>query len=330
MNGTRPRALGDALALFVEPVRVRLVALLSDDELGVGEIVRALQLPQSTVSRHLKTLDVAGWTARRALGTASLVRLAPERLSADEAKLWELVRADPALAEDLAADRERLRVVLAERAEDASRFFERLGGAWDPLRDQLFGRRFLAPTIAALIAPDVVFADLGCGTGELLALIAPHVRKAIGVDRERAMLATARERLHAHAHVELHIGTLERLPLPDQSIDLALLALVLHHLPEPAAALAEAARVLTPGGRLIVADMQPHDKRAWRAFGHLHQGFARADLDAFAHAAGLNVDRYVPLPVDPDAQGPPLFVATLVAAKPARKPARAGAKQKAS
>lgn len=325
------RALSRDLELLSDPVRVRLVALLEAEELSVGELARILALPQPTISRQLKALIQGEWLSRRTVGTAAYLRLVP--LSDPRHALWQLVRQDPALAPELAADLERMALIVAERHADASTFFSRVAAGWDTLRDQLFGRRFLAPTLAALLPRDAVVVDLGAGTGHLIAQLAPFVDQVIGVDREPSMLAIARQRLAelpaatppAADQVTLIEAPLEQVPLADASADLALLVLVLHHLPDPVAALAEARRLLRPTGRLVVVDMQPHETTAWRTFGHLHQGFSPETLAALAANAALALTRLVPLAPDPDAQGPPLFVATLT---PLAAASRASAQKK--
>lgn len=309
--------LSTDLELLADPIRARTLALLELDELTVGELARILTLPQPTVSRHLKSLLQAEWLSRRTVGTAAFLRLTA--LDASRQDLWRLVREDPELAPERAADRDKMARVLAERQADASTFFGRVAAGWDALRDQLFGRRFLGPALAALLPREWTIVDLGCGTGEILTHLAPAVAHVIGVDREPGMLAVARERLAAHPHVAILEGALERVPLPDASADAALLVLVLHHLPEPAAALSEARRILAPAGRLVVVDMLPHTTTTWRTFGHLHQGFARDDLERLATAADLSLASWHALPADPDAQGPPLFVAALTTRAPRRR-----------
>ena len=317
-----PPPLSHALQLLAEPVRVRLIDVLADEELSVGELTRILGLPQPTISRHLKTLQLAGWLQRKTLGTTTLTRLDPTHLSESAATLIRLVRDDPARAGEREADRERLALVVAERDSDPAMFFSRVASGWDSLRDQLFGRMFIAPTMAALIQSDATIVDLGCGPGQALETLAPFCAKAIGVDREPSMVAAARERLAAFDNVAIHEGILEALPLADDSVDAALLILVLHLLSNPLGVFREAARILKRpgatgsgrGGRLVVVDMQPHTSDVLRTFGHRHRGFSIESLTELAVPAGLTVERFAPLRPDPDAQGPPLFVATLVLA----------------
>jgi len=332
-------SLSADLELLADPVRVRLLALLEVDELSVGELARILSLPQPTISRQLKSLLQADWLGRRTVGTAAYLRLAAMHPTRQE--LWRIVGQDPALASDLAADRDHMARILAERQSDAGTFFGRVAAGWDVLRDQLFGRRFMAPALAALVPPDATIIDLGCGTGDVLAHLAaaldPAAGRVIGVDREPGMLALARVRMAdlAHPadtapHVEILEASLESVPLPDEVADVALLFLVLHHLPEPAAVMAEARRLLAPHGRLIVVDMQPHATTAWRTFGHLHQGFADADLTTLAAEAGLAIRTLRHLPPDPDAQGPPLFVATMTPLPRPTPASKAGPHKKAT
>lgn len=302
-----PRPLGPDLELLADPTRVRILALLERDELSVGELARALNSPQPTVSRHLKQLSQEDWVTRRTAGPTAYLQLAP--LPEPRLSLWQLVRQDPARLRELEQDAERVALILAER-NDGRSFFGRVADGWDTLRDQLFGRRFLAPAIAALLPRDQRLVDLGCGTGELLSHLAPALDDLTGIDREPSMLDVARRRLARWPRVRLCEGALEEVPRPDACADLATLVLVLHHLPEPGAVLAEARRLLSANGRLLVVDMLPHDRSEWRSLGHLHQGFGHEALSALADRAGLTPLTHEPLPLDPDAQGPPLFLAT--------------------
>lgn len=333
-------SLAADLELLADAMRVRLLALL-ETELSVGELAKILSTPQPTVSRHLKGLLQADWLVRRTVGTTAYLLRAP--LDERRAALWQLVVGDPVLGNELEADQRVMARVLAERQSDPSTFFGRVAAGWDVLRDQLFGRRFLASTLAACLPPEATIVDLGCGTGEVLTHLAPWIAPPgalIGVDREPGMLAIARQRVAAltpaadDAAVSIVEGALEAVPLDDGIADLALLVLVLHHLPEPAAALSEARRLLRPSGRLVVVDMRPHQTTAWRTFGHLHQGFADDDLAALAAGADLEIRHLHHLAPDADAQGPPLFVATLcprgpgTAPRPPRAPAPKAARKK--
>ncbi len=299
----------DHLNTLSEPLRVRLLRVLEREELGVGELARVIQSPQSTVSRHLKILLQRGWLEKRSAGTANLFSARLELPEGGQA-LWEAVRdqVDGTCAEDL----RRLRAVLAQRPVDSREFFGRLGGDWDHLRQELYGGDFLLPTLLALLPGDQVIGDLGCGTGDTLAALSPAVARIVGIDREESMLSAARQHTADCDNVELRQGPLEDLPLPDAHLDAALCMLVLHHVVDPGTVLAEARRVLRPTGRLLVLDMVAHDRESYRrTMGHVHLGFAREAFEGLASEAGLEVHHWRVLPPDPTAQGPSLFLAVL-------------------
>ncbi|MCO4747894.1 MAG: metalloregulator ArsR/SmtB family transcription factor [Proteobacteria bacterium] len=303
-------ALSQRLSLLAEPVRVRLLSLLDREELGVGEIVRVLQLPQSTVSRHLKALRVAGWIERRSEGTAGLFQM--DAPPSGAGALWAVVRDDFRGSAQASEDEARLAAVLAAREEDPSTFFGRMHARWDALRTELFGEAFSTPALLALLARDWVVADLGCGTGSALVELAPVCDRVIGVDREQAMLDAAAVRLDGEDGVELLRGGLEDLPLPDATLDAALCMLVLHHVERLDSAFGEIQRVLKPRGRAVIVDMVSHDRSEYRrTMGHHHLGFSRSELEAQADAAGLRLTAHRPLTPTPDALGPPLFLAVL-------------------
>jgi len=182
---------------------------------------------------------------------------------------------------------------------------------WDRLRDDLFGDRFHLSALVAFADRDWTIGDLGCGTGEVSAALAPFVARVVAVDASAPMLHAAKKRLHRFDNVDLRRGELEALPIDDGRLDAATLMLVLHHVPEPARALAEVARVLQPGGRLILVDMLPHDRENYRhQMGHVWMGFSEEHVDRMLRESGFDGIRVVPLPPDPKAKGPGLFVAT--------------------
>jgi ArsR family transcriptional regulator len=308
-----PSSLLDRLTALGDLARLRILRLLEREELSVGELARAVQLPQSTVSRHLKVLHDRSWIVRRTEGTASLYRLVRESLGAEALAMWDLVRRQLGSSPTLEEDEHRLAVVLAERRGDSRTFFGQIGAEWDRLRAELFGDRFTTDALLALLAPSWTVADLGCGTGEVAELVAPHVRKMIAIDREPAMLEAARRRLSRFENVEFREGDLARLPLDDGEVDAALVFLVMHHVAEPALAIAEIARVLAPAGVALLVDMVAHDRASYRVtMGHEHLGFEPAKVREWANAAGLTVSRIRRLAPDTRAKGPGLFLATLV------------------
>lgn len=305
------------LGALNDPVRLRILRLLEREELSVGELARALQLPQSTVSRHLKLLHDGGWAMKRSEGTASLYRLAEPSLSDASRELWKIARqqmqspASPTFEQDDA----RLAGVLAERATDSRSFFGRVAGEWDHLRRELFGEGFTSEAMLGLIDPDWIIADVGCGTGNAAERLSPYVKKVIAIDREPAMLDSARKRLKAAAasgNIEFRLGDLLKLPLKDEEVDAALVVLVLHHLQEPAKAVTEIARGLKRGGTALIVDMVTHDRASYRhTMGHVHLGFDEKHVRGWAKAAGLKFVRYQRLRPDTQSTGPGTFVATL-------------------
>ncbi len=310
MAVTRDPAILDHLSALADPTRSRLLLLLDRHELAVSELCGIVQLPQSTVSRHLKALADSGWISARAEGTSNVYAMARDLDSAAK-RLWALVREQVGATPAAAHDQRRVQAVLAERRSKSQEFFSSSAGQWDRLRDELFGERFHLAALPGFADPAWTVGDLGCGTGQMTAALAPFVDRVIAVDGSAAMLQAARKRLQGFANVELRRGELEALPLDDARIDAATLTLVLHHLPEPEHALREVARVLKPGGRLILVDMLPHDRESYRQqMGHVWLGFSGEHMRRILGASGFEEVRIVALPPDPRSKGPGLFAAT--------------------
>ncbi|HEU4829950.1 MAG TPA: metalloregulator ArsR/SmtB family transcription factor [Gemmatimonadales bacterium] len=310
-------AVLDRLATLADPTRSRLLLIIERHELTVGELCAVLQLPQSTVSRHLRILADEGWVTSRAEGTSRQYRMVP--LDPGAGRLWNVVREEIERGSQAGHDAARLREVLTGRRLQSREFFAGSAAEWDRVRDELFGSRAELGALPALLDSAWTIGDLGCGTGQLAAALAPFVAKVVGVDESATMLASARRRLENAGNAELHEGSLESLPLADRSLDAAVLSLVLHHAVEPADVLREAARVLRPGGRLLIIDMVPHERDEYRVqMGHVWLGFGEAELRASLAHAGFDDVRYIPLPPDPAAKGPNLFAGT--ARLPRREP----------
>ncbi len=306
--------LSEHLSALSEPLRLRVCRLLEQQELSVGEIARIVQLPQSTISRHLKVLGSSGWLQRRTDGTAALYRLDGEMLPATAQALWQAVRETVTRDVQAAEDDRRLERVLAERRTDSQSFFSRLGGEWDAVRDELFGRAFAGRALLGLLPRHWTVADLGCGTGAATALIAPFVASVIAVDQSETMLEAAQARLAGAANVRCVAADLEALPLETSSVDAAVCMLVLHHVENPGAVLAEMRRILRPDGTAVVVDMAAHQRQEYRqTMGHRHLGFAEGEMAGLLTAAGFWAGRIVHLPAEAEARGPSLFVATALA-----------------
>jgi ArsR family transcriptional regulator len=301
----------DTMSALSDVTRCRMLLVLERHELAVSELCTVLQMPQSTVSRHLKTLGDERWVASRADGPSRLYVMASDRLEPSEKRLWGLVRDQVAARPAAAQDAQRLRSVLAERRSKSQEFFSSAAGQWDHMRAEMFGQRADLLSLMALLDDRWTVGDLGCGTGQLTASLAPFVGRVIAVDDSAAMLSAARKRLAGVENVSLERGRLESLPIEDGALDAAILFLVLHYVDDPAAALAEAKRTLRPGGRLLIADMTPHDREDYRrTMGHLWQGFSRDQITGWLEDVGFTAVRHQLLPADPAVKGPTLFVAS--------------------
>jgi ubiquinone/menaquinone biosynthesis C-methylase UbiE/DNA-binding transcriptional ArsR family regulator len=307
-----PPLLGE-LGLLADGTRGRMLACLDDVELTVVELCDSLALPQSTVSRHLKLLADAGWVAARRDGTSRRYVLTIDQLDERSQRLWAIVY--ESLAESVAVrlDRRRREQVLNRRQRDTESFFSDVAAEWDRVRGELFGETSDLHLLPALLDPEVVVGDLGCGSGRIAATVAPYARSVVAVDSSPEMLEVARARLAGFGNVEVVQGRIEELPLAPASLDLALVVHLLHHVVDPTAALAEVARVLRPGGRVVVADVLPHPYDDYRrTMGHVWLGFGRPAIEAAFGEAGLTGERWHEAGVEPGARGPAMFVATAV------------------
>ena len=303
-------AILDHMSALADPTRCRMLLLLEKHELMVSDLCAVLQMPQSSVSRHLKTLADDGWVTSRRDGTSRFYSMPLDDLDPAASRLWAIIRDQVAGTPGAGHDDRRLRSVLTRRRVKSQEFFATAAGGWDRLRGQLFGDNFYLWAVLGLIDSTLVVGDIGCGTGQLTATIAPHVRRVVAVDGSPDMLEAARKRLQDVPNVELRQGELEALPMRDGELDAAMLSLVLHYAPEPARTLEEVARVLRPGGRLLIVDMLPHEREEYQQqMGHVWLGFSEKQISRLAVGAGFGEVRIRALPVDPDADGPALFAA---------------------
>jgi len=311
-DNARERWLG-WLATLGDVARVRTLRLLEREELGVGELARALQLPQSTVSRHLKPLFEQGWVSKRPEGTQSLYRMRAGDLAPGMRDLWRMSGEHLGARHVYGDDDARLAEVIAARRVDSRTFFGRIGGDWDEVRRELFGAAFVPEALLGLLPADAVAVDFGCGTGEAAEWLAPVVGKVIAVDREQAMLAAARKRLKRFRNVDFRQGDLLSPPLKAGEAHLGVVMLVFHHADDPAAMLRAMAPCFRAGGALLVVDMVKHDRAAYQqSMGHRHLGFAEDELARFARGSGFSLRRFTRLRPDTHAKGPGLFAALFV------------------
>ncbi|MCC6318053.1 MAG: metalloregulator ArsR/SmtB family transcription factor [Gemmatimonadaceae bacterium] len=300
------------LSTLADPTRSRLLLVLERHELTVGELCVILQLPQSTISRHLKVLGDDGWVSSRADGTSRFYRMT-DPTGEWTRRLWEVVRDDVERSSAAAQDRARETTVVADRRRRSREYFSTVAGQWSEVRRALFGSQVDLHVALALLDPTSTVGDLGCGEGQFAERLAPHVARVIAVDASVEMLAAARGRLAAFPNVDVRQSDLERLPIEAGTLDTAICSLVLHYVAEPGRVLAEAWRALRPGGRLLIVDMTPHDRDELRhTMGHAWTGFSEQQLRAWTGEAGFSNVQLRTLPSDADAMGPALFLLTAV------------------
>jgi SAM-dependent methyltransferase len=275
------------LRVFADATRVRLLSLLDGEELTVAELSAITQLAQPRVSTHLAKLKEAGLVRDRRAGVSAYYRFDDTTLDATQQALWQSISngSDDAL---LRQDAERVPGVLAMRAADQN-WADSVAG--DMERHYSPGRTWeaLARTALPLLEPGDVL-DIASGDGVLAELLAPHSRHYICVDTSARVVAAAAERLRRFANVEVREGDMHALPFADDRFDLVVLMHALTYAAKPAQAVAEAARVLRPGGRLLLSSLGKHEHRAVvAAYSHVNVGFTEKELHRFTDKAGLNV-----------------------------------------
>ncbi len=262
MNNTSLSALTAAFKALGDPTRLRILGVLAGVELRVSEIVEVLQMGQSRVSRHLRILVEVEMLRSRSSGVWTFYSI---RQGGPYAPIIrEALSSLPENREDLA----RREMVLTSRREETRRFFDTRAGQWESMKRRIFGKTDPDSIVCELIGSDAKsVADLGCGEGRLVELMARRVGVAgrvIGVDNAPAMIEYARTRLAHLDNVEFRLGDIEHLPFRDAEVRVAVLSLVLHHLLRPTESIAEAVRVVAPGGVIIVAEFAVHANEALR------------------------------------------------------------------
>ncbi len=275
-----------------EITRARILALLAHGELSVGELAQVLNQSQPRLSRHLKFLTGAGLIERLPEGAWVFYRLPAE--GGARALVDILIASVDANDPELKRDLDRLRDVKGERAEAAGQYFARVADEWDRLRALHYAEADIEKAVLAAAGPgpfDLV-VDFGTGTGRMLTLFAGMARRVEGIDLSHQMLTVARSKLQdaGAANASVRHGDATASPYADSSASLVIIHQVLHFLDDPGRALLEAARVLAPGGRLIVVEFAPHTLEHLRTeHAHRHLGVSEADMARWADRAGLTV-----------------------------------------
>ena len=286
--------LADVFQSLADPSRLRILALLRSMELSVGELAQVLGQSQPRVSRHLRILADAGIVERRKEGSWVFLTLAdPDHVGPLFVLLEEW--ADDATARAFRDDAARLEAVRADRAEAAARYFTAHAEAWDSIRSLHVAESEVERAIDRTLGdrPLGRLIDIGTGTGRMIELFGPRAEQAIGVDRSSEMLRLARVKLEAAGIASsLRQGDMYALPLADGCADSVIIHQVLHYAHAPAAAIQEAARVLSPDGTLLVVDFAPHEREELRdRDAHIRLGFDDATMTGWFRAAGLKIDQ---------------------------------------
>jgi ArsR family transcriptional regulator len=285
--------LAELFQAVSDPTRLRILALLARMDLSVGELAQLLKQSQPRVSRHVRILADAGIVERRKEGSWVFLAIADAERTGP---LLVLLRkwTDDASAAIFEEDSARLDAVRADRAEAAQRYFAAHADTWDSIRslhvsesevERAIDRALSGRTLGTLV-------DIGTGTGRMIELFGPRAEEAIGIDRSSEMLRLARVKLEsAGVRSSLRQGDMYALPLRDDFADCAIIHQVLHYAHAPADAIAEAARVLAPGGTLLVVDFASHEREELRTRdAHLRLGFADEVMDGWFKSAGLAID----------------------------------------
>ena len=287
-----PESILIGLRAAAEPTRLRLIALCAEAELTVRELTQILGQSQPRVSRHLKVLCDAGLLDRAAEGTSAYFRVARNGEGGELAHLLTALLAGKRHAGEGPLDFERLEAVKQARAAAAAAFFRANAAQWDEIRslhvDEAEVERALTERLGAEPIGDLL--DIGTGTGRILEILGSRAVNGTGVDQSREMLAMARARLERAGlrNCAVRQGDMYQLPWPGRTFDTVVIHQVLHYAEHPAAAVAEAARVLRPGGRLAVVDFAPHKLGSLREdYAHRHLGFSDADLNRWCRQAGV-------------------------------------------
>jgi ubiquinone/menaquinone biosynthesis C-methylase UbiE/DNA-binding transcriptional ArsR family regulator len=291
-----------ALKAAGEPTRLRILALLAEAELTVSDLTEILRQSQPRLSRHLRLLTEAGLVDRFREGSWAFFRLGERGGTAELARaLIGRLKSDDAI---VLRDRERLAAVRTSRAAAAQNYFRRHAAEWDRIRRLHVADAAVESAIRTALADKPIrsLLDLGTGTGRMLELFGADIERGLGLDLSLDMLALARARLDRAGlkHCSVRHGDIYDLALPRDSFDVVIIHQVLHFLDDSARAIAEAARVLRPGGRLLVVDFAPHDLEFLREeHAHRRLGFATETVTQWLQAAGLDVLRQETLPPGP-------------------------------
>ncbi len=276
------------LKALADPLRLRVLAAVAEEELTVGEVRQVVASMQSSVSRNLALLREAGFVQDRKQGT-SVYFSVPADMAEPARGLFKTLQTRLGEIPDIKKDRARLEECRRRRRHRSQSYFESVAGDWERIRKSYFDDRVASLAIEKLLPRNLTLADIGCGTGSLTFELARFARKVIGVDLSGEMLRRARAiaKERGLANVEFRLGDVLKLPLESHSVDAAFCVMVLHFLPDPARAIAGLCRVVRPGGAIVLVDLVEH-KQQWMREQMAHQwlGFDRGAIEGWFRAAG--------------------------------------------
>jgi ubiquinone/menaquinone biosynthesis C-methylase UbiE len=317
----------NVLKAMAEPTRLRVLALLAHGELNVKDLTRVLGQSQPRISRHLKLLAEAGLVERAPEGSWVYFRLSDQQAGSPIAQL--VLGAVDANDPVLLRDRARAEALRAEREAAAQAYFQTHANEWDSIRALHAAEANVEAAIAAALGsqPCGFLIDLGTGTGRMLEVLAAGYRRGLGIDRSPAMLAYARAKLERAklAHAQVRQGDIYDLPLGDAVADAVVMHQVMHFLGDPVQAIREAARVLLPGGRLLIVDFAPHELEYLRdQFAHERLGFSGVQVAQWLADCGLELLQHRDLAPANDAKDAKLTVSIWLARRPSAAAAIGG------
>ena len=273
------------LRVVADPNRLRILLLLKGEELSVAELQEILAMGQSTISTHLSQLKQAGLVEDRRTGKSNLYKLSP----ADGSPLDEILTRAKAEIPETTSDQAAMRRVLRKRQDKMRSFFDSVAGRLG--KDYVPGQSWKGVAEALLrLMPPIVIADLGTGEGAFALLLAQRAKKVIAVDTSAKMIEVGRDQALGHGveNVEFRLGDMEEIPIADDEVDLVFFSQSLHHALHPERALEEAARILTPGGRVVLLDLVKHRfEEARELYADEWLGFSEAEVEAMLEKAGF-------------------------------------------
>jgi ubiquinone/menaquinone biosynthesis C-methylase UbiE/DNA-binding transcriptional ArsR family regulator len=273
-----------------EETRLRILRLISSQELSVNELVEALGLPQPRISRHLSVLRQAGLAEDRREGNRVFYRMSLGEIGPFAQAVWQAVQSHQANGEPFRGDQERLKAVLAKRRARSKAYFDTVVSEWDRIKRDYIQDALPFLVAANLVRADSVAVEVGTGTGEVLVALARTGARVIGVDSSEKMLQACRQRVQASGlrSVELRVGDAEALPVADGECDTALSSMLLHHLADPGKGVAELARVVRAGGKVVIVDLAKHDQEwAREVMADVWLGFTERQIRGWLARAGL-------------------------------------------